>query len=120
LTQEAGAEGLEVGVELAVNNALIRAVSLVFFHAVWSGIVAYFLVVATIQKHRRVALVVVGVSAGAVLHATHNWLLAIQPTFSVAVDLVAIALFYTYLAKLRQLVLPAGNVNAQSESQIDE
>ncbi len=56
LTQQYGAEGLEAGVRLAMLKILLRSLSLVFCHGLWTGIVAYFLAVGNLTGKKRVAL----------------------------------------------------------------
>lgn len=107
MAEAAGVDGLVEGVQVAVNLALLRTFSLVLFHALWSGIAAYFLVVACLTRKRVAALVVVGLTVSAFLHGLHNWLQLMQPTMSAVVDLLALALFYIYLSKVRVLSEPA-------------
>jgi RsiW-degrading membrane proteinase PrsW (M82 family) len=103
MTENAGVDGLAEGVQTAVNLALLRTFSLVLFHAVWSGITAYFLAVACLLRKRVAALVFVGITVAALLHGFHNWFQFLQPTIAIAIDLLALALFYVYLSKARVL-----------------
>ena len=104
LTEEYGAGGLEAGVQSAMVTAMLRSLSLVFCHAVWSGIFAYFLAVGTWTGRRRGALAVVGLSVAAVLHGAYNWLAGIQPTFAALVVVISCMLFYAYMSNLRELI----------------
>ncbi len=98
-----GAVGLESGVKDAMINVMLRAVSLVFCHAVWSGIVAYFVATAAIRKERVVALIILGIMVAAFLHGFYNWLQGHQQTMAALVAGFSFVLFYGYLIKLRSM-----------------
>lgn len=104
LTQQAGRRGLEEGVQGAMVNALLRSNSLVFNHAVFSGIFAYFVSVAWLTQRRRIALFVVGWGVSALLHGLYDWLWGIQITLPALTMAVSFMLFYAYLTKLRLLI----------------
>ena len=82
LTLEYGEEGLAAGVQSAMITAMLRSLSLVFSHAVWAGIVAYFIAVAPLEGRRWGAMIVVGIGVAAVLHGTYNWLTDVQMTMA--------------------------------------
>lgn len=107
LTRKYGAAGLVTGVRSAMITVMLRSLSLVFCHAVWAGIVAYFLALGGLAHRRRAALFLVGLLTAAVLHGLYNWLAALQPTFAALVVAASFMLFYAYLSKLRALTTPA-------------
>ena len=104
LTLEYGEEGLEAGVQSAMIQAMLRSLSLVFCHAVWAGIVAYFIAVARLEGRRWGAMIVVGISVAAILHGTYNWLTDVQMTIAAATAGFSFALFYGYVYKLRSKI----------------
>ena len=74
-----------------------------FCHAVWAGIVAYFLTLGGLTGKRRGVLFLVGLLTAAVLHGLYDWLAALQQTFAALVVAASFMLFYAYLSKLRAL-----------------
>ena len=117
MTQQRGAFGLIDGTADAMVNVMLRSLSLVFCHAVWSGIVGYFLAMAWLTGKRRGALFLVGLLTASVLHGIYNWLSAVllQPTFSAFVVAASFMLFYAYLSKLRALTTPALTSSSEAE-----
>jgi RsiW-degrading membrane proteinase PrsW (M82 family) len=107
MTRDFGAAGLVAGIQGAMSNVLLRSLSLVFCHGVWSGIVAYFLAMATVTNRRKPTLFLVGVTTAAVLHGLYDWLFGIQSTFAVAVVLISFVLFFAYICKLTDLLKAA-------------
>lgn len=103
-TQAAGIQGLVVGVEGAVVNGMLRALSLVFCHAVWTGIFAYFFASASLSRRRRGAFFVVGLVLTIVLHGCYDWLQLMQPTLAALMAGLSFILFYGYVAKLRKAI----------------
>ncbi|MEZ4958000.1 MAG: PrsW family glutamic-type intramembrane protease [Saprospiraceae bacterium] len=103
LTRDYGVTGLVSGVQNAMVLTMLRAVSLVFCHGVFSGIVAYFVATAMMRKERVGALIVLGVGVAAVLHGLYDWLAGIQPTIAALLAGFSFALFYGYLSKLRSM-----------------
>jgi RsiW-degrading membrane proteinase PrsW (M82 family) len=108
LTRDFGAAGLVVGVQTAMVNVMLRSLSLVFCHAIWSGIVAYFLALGHVTDRRRIALYMVGIAVAAVLHGVYDWMIGIQVTFASLVVAGSFILFYAYVSKLRRLVESMG------------
>jgi len=115
MSRRFGEVGLAAGVQQAMVVVLLRSISLVFCHALWSGVVAYFIALAWLTRQRVVALFVVGVLAAGVLHGVYDWLLAIQPTLAVLMVAFSYLLFYAYMSKLKTLSSPSAEV-AISES----
>jgi protease PrsW len=103
LTRDYGVEGLVTGVQNAMVVTMLRAVSLVFCHAVWSGIVAYFVATALVSRDRKAALIITGLLVAAFLHGLYDWLADIQPTVAALLAGFSFALFYGYLLKLKNM-----------------
>ena len=101
LTGNYGAEGLAEGVKGAMVNVLLRSLSLIFAHAVWSGIFAYFVAMAVTTQKRMIALFLVGLATAATLHGVYNGSSRIQPMLPAALILGSFVLFYCYLTRLR-------------------
>ncbi len=114
LTRKYGAAGLVAGVRSAMVTVMLRSLSLVFCHAVWAGIVAYFLTLGGLTGKRRGVLFLVGLLTAAVLHGLYDWLAALQQTFAALVVAASFMLFYAYLSKLHALsnVPAVGTVDA--------
>ena len=77
---------------------MLRSLSLVFCHAIWAGIAAYFTAVASIERRRVGALIIVGILVAAVLHGAYDGLTGLQMTLATAG--FSFVLFYGYLSKL--------------------
>ncbi|MCB0520814.1 MAG: PrsW family intramembrane metalloprotease [Lewinellaceae bacterium] len=103
LTRDYGVQGLVTGVQNAMVITMLRAVSLVFCHAVWSGIVSYFVATAMIRRERVAALIITGIAVAASVHGVYDWLAGIQPTIAALLAGFSFALFYGYLLKLRSM-----------------
>ena len=117
MTQLHGTSGLIDGTADAMVNVLLRSLSCVFGHAVWSGIVGYFLAVAWLTGKRRGALFLVGLLTASILHGVYDWLVVVlsQDTFAAFVVAVSFMLFYAYLSKLRALTTPALTASSKTE-----
>lgn len=100
-TIDYGVEGLVSGVQNAMVNVMLRSLSLVFCHAVFSGIVAYFVTTAYIRKEKMGALIVLGFLVASILHGLYDWLAGLQPTLAALLAGFSFALFYGYLSKLK-------------------
>ena len=97
-TIDGGVSGLAFGVRSAMVNAMLRSISLVFCHGIWSGIVGHFASSAVVLKRNTLASYLVGIAIAATLHGTYNWLLSIQGTIACLVVGISFFLFYTYVA----------------------
>ncbi len=100
-TMNYGVEGLVSGVQNAMVLVMLRSLSLVFCHAVFSGIVAYFITTAYIRKEKKGALIVIGFGTASVLHGLYDWMAGLQPTIAALLAGFSFALFYGYLMKLK-------------------
>lgn len=101
LTYNHGAAGLQEGVTGAMVNVLLRSMSLVFGHAVYSGTFAYFIALGRITQNRRMALALVGLLVAATIHGLYNSFWLVQNTLPAIVTATAFMLFYSYLTRLR-------------------
>lgn len=108
-TMDYGVEGLVSGVQNAMVLVMLRSLSLVFCHAVFSGIVGYFITTAYLRKEKMGALIILGFLVASILHGLYDWLAGIQPTIAAILAGFSFALFYGYLSKIknseRKLVL---------------
>ena len=104
LAEVYGEEGLVAGVQSAMVTTMLRSLSLVFCHATWAGIAAYFIAVASIERRRVGALIIVGILVAAVLHGAYDWLTDLQMTLAAATAGFSFVLFYGYLSKLRGMI----------------
>ena len=111
LTGNYGAEGLAEGVKGAMVNVLLRSLSLVFAHAVWSGIFAYFVAMAVTTRKRMIALFLVGLATAATLHGVYNGSSRIQPMLPAVLILGSFVLFYCYLTRLRLAISGDSNTS---------
>jgi protease PrsW len=104
-TNVLGEYGLREGVRGAMVDAMLRSLSLVFCHALWTGVFAYFLSVAFLTGRRYMALALAGLAVSATMHGVYDWLIVCvkQQTFAAAVMAVTFVLFYAYLIKLQAL-----------------
>ena len=96
-----GVEGLVSGVQNAMVLVMLRSLSLVFCHAVFSGIVVFFITTALIRKEKKGALIVIGFATVSILHGVYDWLAGLQPTLAALLAGFSFALFYGYLMKLK-------------------
>lgn len=103
LAYQYGLEGSAAGTQAAMVNVMLRSLSLVFCHAVWSGIMAYFLAVAALSRRRWGALFLIGWATSSLLHGVYDWLAGMQPTLAALMVAVSFMLFYAYMGKLRSL-----------------
>lgn len=100
-TIDYGVSGLVSGVQNAMVLVMLRSLSLVFCHAVFSGIVAYFISIANIRGTQKSALIFIGLATASVLHGLYDWLAGIQATLAALLAGFSFALFYGYLMKLK-------------------
>ena len=104
MAKEAGVRGAAVGTQMAMINVLLRSLSLVFCHAVFSGIFAYFVTVGFASGKRFLAMAVVGLLVSSILHGAYDWLTGVQMTVATGVIVLSFILFYAYLTKFKQLI----------------
>jgi RsiW-degrading membrane proteinase PrsW (M82 family) len=103
LTSEFGYQGLEAGVTEAMVNVMLRSMSLVFAHATFSGIFAYFIAIGVVTEKRRLALGLVGLTLSATAHGLYNFLWSVQDLLPSVITALSFILFYSYLTKFRVL-----------------
>ena len=116
LTYNYGAAGLQEGVTGAMVNVLLRSMSLVFVHAIYSGIFSYFIALGHITQNRRVALALVGLLVAATVHGLYNSFWQVQTTIPAIVMAAAFMLFYAYLTKLRLVMASHGLTGEQGKA----
>ncbi|MDR3183355.1 MAG: PrsW family intramembrane metalloprotease, partial [Planctomycetaceae bacterium] len=58
----------------AMINTMLRSLSLVFAHSIWTGIFSYYLVCALSGGKRWAVFAVLGLAVPAVLHGVYDWL----------------------------------------------
>ena len=118
------AEGVQYSLSYAVNLVggninvtghilltTVRFISLPLIHAIWAGIVGYFIGLAAINPSRKNAIIFIGVAIAASLHGTYN-------TFSnsligLAVLTFSILLFVTYLRRSQELIAEMEQAEAE-------
>jgi RsiW-degrading membrane proteinase PrsW (M82 family) len=83
-------------------TTMLRSVSLVFAHAIFSGIFAYYIVYAMASGKRWAVFCCLGLAVPAVLHGIYDWLCGLQPAFAAFVICGSFILFYGYLSKIRE------------------
>ena len=106
LAQNEGVMGAAAGTQLAMVNVLLRSLSLVFCHAVWSGIFAWFVTAGSASGKSLHAMTLIGLMVSAVLHGVYDWLTGVQMTIATAVVVLSFVLFYAYLTNFRQQMQP--------------
>jgi RsiW-degrading membrane proteinase PrsW (M82 family) len=99
-----GVDGLVSGVQEAMVITMLRSLSLVFCHAVWSGTLAYFVATAFATGRRWGALFLLGLLVAAVLHGVYNWLCGVQITLAALAAGLSFVLFYGYVVKLKAML----------------
>lgn len=102
----------------AMVEAMVRAVSTTFGHAVYSAITAHFWAAGRGAGAKRLPLWVVGVVVASVLHGMYDWLQGVQQTLSVLVNVLAFVLLKVYLTAITRERVALDNVS-QSEIGID-
>lgn len=90
-----------LGTRDAMIMMLLRSMSLVFGHAMYSGILAYFVAVGIRDKNRRLALFLVGLAVASLFHGTYNWSWQIQAVLPALVMGLCYFVFNGYLMLLR-------------------
>jgi|GEM_PF-1794790 len=96
-----GVPGLAEGVAGALANVMLRSLSLVFCHAVWSGIFAYFVSMSIGKTQSTKYLFLVGLAAAAFLHGMYDWFCQLDMTLAALTAGLSFMLFYAYVAKSR-------------------
>ena len=92
-------------VQMAMLTYVLRLLSCVFGHAVYSGIFAYFVAVAFLTGRRVFVLCCLGLLLAATFHGVYDWFTEVQLTFAAISNAAAFALLYSYLIKLKNLTL---------------
>jgi len=83
---------------------LLRSVSLVFAHSIWTGIFAYYLACAMTIRKQWAVFCSLGLIVPMCLHGIYDWLCNLQPGFAALIVGASFVLFYIYLSKLRRQI----------------
>ncbi|MDR2704349.1 MAG: PrsW family intramembrane metalloprotease [Planctomycetaceae bacterium] len=86
----------------AMLSMMLRSVSLVFAHAIWTGIFSYYIICAMTSGKRWAVFCCLGLAVPMVLHGVYDWLCNLEPGFAALVIGASFVLFYGYLSKIRQ------------------
>ena len=111
LTANFGVDGLVEGVQGAMVNVMLRSMSLVFAHALFSGIFSYFIALGFVTGTRRCALFLVGLLVASTVHGSYNASGAIQSTVPALLVIGAFLLLYGYITKLRLIIASSSDAN---------
>ncbi|MEB3295779.1 MAG: PrsW family glutamic-type intramembrane protease [Synechococcales bacterium] len=106
----------EISVGAYALVSTIRFVCLPLFHAIWAGIVGYFLGLAAINPARQSALIFIGIAIAATLHGLYN-------TFSSQLSAIAvigfsILLFVAYLRHSYTMVSELEQAEHQAKTKL--
>ncbi|MGL6196757.1 MAG: PrsW family intramembrane metalloprotease [Thermoguttaceae bacterium] len=107
---EGALDGAMLGTREAMIIIMLRSVSCVFAHAIWSGVFSCFIAMAFISNRRWFALIFIGFAVSAVTHGFYDWCCAFQQTFGAITIGLSFLLFYGYLSKIRILINQHHNV----------
>ncbi len=80
----------------------VRFISLPLIHAIWAGIVGYFLGLAAINPSRQNAIIFIGVAIAAILHGVYNTFA--NSFIGLAILAFSILLFVTYLRRSKEMM----------------
>jgi RsiW-degrading membrane proteinase PrsW (M82 family) len=83
---------------------LLRTTTLPFLHATWTAIAGYFVALAVIDKRRRVALCVLGISVSAVLHGCYDFTVNGDSMVSLFIAAFVYLLFISYIERSQDMV----------------
>lgn len=91
-----------IGITGHILLTTVRFISLPLIHAIWAGIVGYFLGLAAINPSRKNPIIFIGVAISAVLHGAYN-------TFSssilgLVIFAFSILLFVTYIRNSKEII----------------
>jgi RsiW-degrading membrane proteinase PrsW (M82 family) len=100
----AEAFGRYLGATESMIGIMMRSLSLVFCHAIWSGIFSYFIATASATRSRWGALGLVGLGLSAFLHGVYDWFAGLQQTLAALTVGVSFMLFYGYMYKFNMLI----------------
>jgi RsiW-degrading membrane proteinase PrsW (M82 family) len=88
----------------AMTSVMLRSMSLVFAHAIWSGIFAYYIICAVTSGKRWAVFCCLGLAVPMVLHGVYDWLCALEPGFAALIIGGSFILFYGDIAKIRKQI----------------
>lgn len=96
-------EGAGLGAVQVMGGVLLRALSVVFLHAVFSGISACVFTESYFRDRNRLVAVLAALLPAAFLHGIYNWLNNVQSIFSGLTIAASFTFLYTYLRVMRSL-----------------
>jgi protease PrsW len=91
----------------------VRFVSLPLIHAIWAGIVGYFLGLASINPARQTSIIFIGVAVAAVLHGLYDSFAG--SLLGLAVLAFSILLFVAYLRRSKQMISELQQAEAEHQ-----
>ncbi len=100
LTAEHGSDGAASGAAVAMIGIVVRSLSCVFCHAIWTGIFASFVVRGARSRIRWVTLVCAGLGVSAGLHGVYDWFVGDHMVMASVTAGFSFMIFYAYLAKI--------------------
>ena len=106
--RQGGLEGLRTGAAEGAFSAMmiliLRSMSLVFGHAVWSGLAAYFLVAAIISGRQWGGRILLAILVPATLHGVYDWLCDIQFIYATLIYVLSYTLLCGGIDQLRPML----------------
>jgi len=91
----------------------VRFISLPLIHAIWAGIVGYFLGLAAINPSRKNPIIFIGIVIAAVLHGLYD--VFASSLIGLAILAFSILLFVTYLRRSKEMVKEMRQAEAISQ-----
>ena len=106
--------GGNIGLTGHVLLTTVRFISLPLIHAIWAGIVGYFIGLAAINPTRKNPIIFIGVAIAAVLHGLYD--VFSQNIIGLGILAFSILLFVTYLRRSKEMVreMRQAEVNSQN------
>lgn len=94
--------GGQINITGHVLLTTVRFISLPLIHAIWAGIVGYFIGLAAINPSRKKPIIFIGVVVAAVLHGLYNTFTS--SLIGLGILAFSILLFVTYLRRSKEMV----------------
>lgn len=103
----------KIGITGHVLLTTVRFISLPLIHAIWAGIVGYFIGLAAINPSRKYPIIFIGVVIAAVLHGLYD--VFTSSLIGLGILAFSILLFVTYLRRSKEMVreMKQAEVNSQ-------
>ncbi len=103
-----GSTGVVAGVHGSVATTMLRSLSCVFVHAVWSGLFAYFIAAGFSTGRPLSVFFPIGLAVSAVLHGAYDWLCVVSLLLAALTAGGSFMLFYAYVSKTRWILAERG------------